>query len=374
MTAEMTADGLPVPRRRPRHPGRRAAGAPRARPRRSPRRTAPEGHRPARPARPPGDADDDRASGTCSSASRSRPAASRRSPQPEVPDLRDGGLRRPAARRRGRQPVGRPDLRHRRPRATASALVFDAGGNKVGTMAPPGDDRAPTTRRSTSRSTRSPSEVYVTDRLAGAIYIYDRDGAYQRDVHARRAAPGLAAAGPRLRHGGQPVRDRPLGPVPEGPRDRPRRRASSGRSARPRSSASRTGSPSTAPATSTSPTATTAACSCSAPTARSAPRSAAAPARATSGCRAASPSTAAAACSWPTPPARASSSTARPAGDEPPPRLPRLHRRRGRRGRPVRVPQQRRGRRARARVRGRHVQRPRAGLELLRLLAARRGR
>jgi tripartite motif-containing protein 71 len=60
-----------------------------------------------------------------------------------------------------------------------TGMVFDAGGNKVGTMAPPettGTDHAPVYLAIDPLT----SEVYVSDRLTGAIYIYDRDGAYQR--------------------------------------------------------------------------------------------------------------------------------------------------------------------------------------------------
>jgi tripartite motif-containing protein 71 len=61
------------------------------------------------------------------------------------------------------------------------AIVFDAGGNRVGTMVPPetaGTDHAPVYVAVDPLT----SEVYVSDRLAGAIYVYDRDGAYQREL------------------------------------------------------------------------------------------------------------------------------------------------------------------------------------------------
>jgi len=58
-------------------------------------------------------------------------------------------------------------------------LVFDAGGNKVGTMAPPestGTQHVPVYVAVDPLT----SEVYMSDRMTGAIYVYDRDGAYQR--------------------------------------------------------------------------------------------------------------------------------------------------------------------------------------------------
>ena len=42
------------------------------------------------------------------------------------------------------------------------------------------------------------SEVYVSDRLAGAIYIYDRDGAYQRTFTLAQPRPGWQPRGSRV--------------------------------------------------------------------------------------------------------------------------------------------------------------------------------
>jgi DNA-binding beta-propeller fold protein YncE len=73
-------------------------------------------------------------------------------------------------------------------------LVFDAGGNQVGTMAPPestGTDHAPVYLAIDPLT----SEVYVSDRLAGAIYIYDRDGAYQRTFTLTEPRPGWQPMG-----------------------------------------------------------------------------------------------------------------------------------------------------------------------------------
>jgi DNA-binding beta-propeller fold protein YncE len=73
-------------------------------------------------------------------------------------------------------------------------LVFDASGTKVGTMAPPdatGTDHAPVYLAIDPLT----SEVYVSDRLAGAIYIYDRDGAYQRTFALAQPRPGWQPLG-----------------------------------------------------------------------------------------------------------------------------------------------------------------------------------
>jgi tripartite motif-containing protein 71 len=60
-----------------------------------------------------------------------------------------------------------------------AGVVFDASGTKVGTFTPPaatGTDHAPVYVAIDPLT----SELYVSDRLTGAIYIYDRDGTYQR--------------------------------------------------------------------------------------------------------------------------------------------------------------------------------------------------
>jgi len=73
-------------------------------------------------------------------------------------------------------------------------LVFDGGGNPVGTMTPPettGTDHAPVYLAVDPLT----SEVYVSDRLAGTIYIYDRDGAYQRELTLAVPRPGWQPLG-----------------------------------------------------------------------------------------------------------------------------------------------------------------------------------
>jgi len=74
-----------------------------------------------------------------------------------------------------------------------TAIVFDGGGNKVGTMVPPdaGTDHAPVYLAVDPLT----SEVYVSDRLAGAVYIYDRDGAYQRELTLAVPRPGWQPLG-----------------------------------------------------------------------------------------------------------------------------------------------------------------------------------
>ena len=57
--------------------------------------------------------------------------------------------------------------------------IFDAGGNPLGTMTPPaetGTDHVPVYVAIDPQT----QEVYVSDRPTGTIYIYDRDGRYQR--------------------------------------------------------------------------------------------------------------------------------------------------------------------------------------------------
>jgi DNA-binding beta-propeller fold protein YncE len=74
------------------------------------------------------------------------------------------------------------------------AAVFDAAGTKLGTMAPPeatGTDHAPVYVAVDPLT----SEVYVSDRLAGAIYIYDRDGVYQRTFTLAQPRPGWQPLG-----------------------------------------------------------------------------------------------------------------------------------------------------------------------------------
>jgi tripartite motif-containing protein 71 len=75
-----------------------------------------------------------------------------------------------------------------------SGVIFDAGGNKVGTMAPPettGTEHAPVYVAIDPLT----NEVYVSDRLTSSIYIYDRDGAYQRTFTLAEPRPGWQPLG-----------------------------------------------------------------------------------------------------------------------------------------------------------------------------------
>lgn len=75
-----------------------------------------------------------------------------------------------------------------------SSLVFDASGRQLAEMAPPastGSSHAPVYVAVDPLT----GEVYVSDRLAGAIYIYDRDGAYQRQFTLAEERPGWQPLG-----------------------------------------------------------------------------------------------------------------------------------------------------------------------------------
>jgi DNA-binding beta-propeller fold protein YncE len=72
--------------------------------------------------------------------------------------------------------------------------VFDAAGNLVATAAPPestGTEHVPVFVAIDPLT----SEVYVTDRPTGAVYIYDRDGAYQRTLTLAEPIPGWQPVG-----------------------------------------------------------------------------------------------------------------------------------------------------------------------------------
>jgi len=75
-----------------------------------------------------------------------------------------------------------------------TGAAFDGGGNKIGEMAPPattGTEHAPVYVAVDPLT----DEVYVSDRLAGTIYIYDRDGAYQRELTLAVPRPGWQPLG-----------------------------------------------------------------------------------------------------------------------------------------------------------------------------------
>jgi DNA-binding beta-propeller fold protein YncE len=73
-------------------------------------------------------------------------------------------------------------------------LVFDASGNQIGAMAPPeetGTNHVPVYIAIDPLT----EEVYVSDRPSGTIYIYDRDGAYQRELTLAEPRPGWQPMG-----------------------------------------------------------------------------------------------------------------------------------------------------------------------------------
>jgi len=73
-------------------------------------------------------------------------------------------------------------------------LVLDAGGNTVGTMVPPESTGALHVPVYAAIDPLT-DEVYVTDRQTGSIYIYDRDGAYQRTLTLAEPRPGWQPLG-----------------------------------------------------------------------------------------------------------------------------------------------------------------------------------
>lgn len=72
--------------------------------------------------------------------------------------------------------------------------IFDGGGIKLGEMVPPtetGGDHVPVWVAIDPMS----EEVYVSDRASGAVYIYDRDGRYQRTFNPTEPITGWQPMG-----------------------------------------------------------------------------------------------------------------------------------------------------------------------------------
>lgn len=73
--------------------------------------------------------------------------------------------------------------------------IFDAGGVEVGIMTPPtevtGPEHVPVYLAIDPRT----SEVYVTDRPAGAVYVYSRDGEWLREYRPAAVADGWQPLG-----------------------------------------------------------------------------------------------------------------------------------------------------------------------------------
>ncbi|HSG87366.1 MAG TPA: hypothetical protein VLA23_13585 [Candidatus Limnocylindrales bacterium] len=72
--------------------------------------------------------------------------------------------------------------------------ILDANGNTLGTMVPPaetGRDHVPVYVAIDPLTT----EVYVSDRPTGSVYIYDRDGRFQRQFNPAEPIPGWQPMG-----------------------------------------------------------------------------------------------------------------------------------------------------------------------------------
>jgi DNA-binding beta-propeller fold protein YncE len=83
-----------------------------------------------------------------------------------------------------------------------AGIVFDGGGNEIGRMVPPatsGTDHVPVYAAVDPLT----EEVYVSDRLAGTVYIYDRDGVYQRELTLAVPRPGWQPLGLAFDQAGQ---------------------------------------------------------------------------------------------------------------------------------------------------------------------------
>jgi DNA-binding beta-propeller fold protein YncE len=78
--------------------------------------------------------------------------------------------------------------------ATGVGVVLDNAGNVIAKMTPP---ESTGTNHQPVYAAVDPvtSEVYVTDRLAGTVYIYDEDGAYQRELVLPEPRPGWQPMG-----------------------------------------------------------------------------------------------------------------------------------------------------------------------------------
>jgi sugar lactone lactonase YvrE len=77
--------------------------------------------------------------------------------------------------------------------ATGEGVVFDDRGSVIGTFAPPVSDVGH--QPSYAAVDPTSGELYVSDRLAGAVYVYDRDGAYQRELRLIEPRPGWQPMG-----------------------------------------------------------------------------------------------------------------------------------------------------------------------------------
>jgi DNA-binding beta-propeller fold protein YncE len=72
--------------------------------------------------------------------------------------------------------------------------IFDNGGREIGILRPPlttGSEHVPLYVAISPRS----GEVFVTDRPTGSIYVYDRDGTYQREFRPEEVLAGWQPIG-----------------------------------------------------------------------------------------------------------------------------------------------------------------------------------
>ena len=71
--------------------------------------------------------------------------------------------------------------------------MFDAGGNELGVLQPPAETTGAEHVPVYVAVDPVTNEVYVSDRPTGSVYVYDRDGAYQREYRPAEAIERLAA-------------------------------------------------------------------------------------------------------------------------------------------------------------------------------------
>ncbi len=364
MTAEMTAEGLPLAPR-----SRRWRADHRGHPRGGEEPTAQEGPAPA-PARPPGDADHDRR--LVPALPPADHARSRRSPRP-----RSRHYTTPSTAPTGRSGVAVSPSGDRiyvtQSEGDRTASVFDAAGTKLGDDGAARVDRhrpraglrrgRPAHRaRSTSATARRARSTSTTARQLPA------------EVQLAEARPGWQPLGLAFDAAGQPLRHGPVGPLPAGPGVRPHRRRSSGRSVRTRSlnfpngvGVDTAGNVYVTDSNNGRLLVYDRTGSVAAQVGRGAGEGNLGPAARRR------PSTRQGRVFVVDTSGQAVFVYKAAQRRQPPPRLRRLRSAARGRRRPVHVSQRRRDRRARPRVRGGHVQRPRADLELLRLLDEREG-
>jgi DNA-binding beta-propeller fold protein YncE len=72
--------------------------------------------------------------------------------------------------------------------------MFDAGGNQLGVLQPPAETGAEHVPVYAAVDPIN-GEVYVSDRPTGSVYVYDRDGAYQREYRPAEAINGWQPLG-----------------------------------------------------------------------------------------------------------------------------------------------------------------------------------